>query len=267
MEDSYKIHEIEGLIQTIYLFEYKEKILLSDCACRADLSRIEDFIENKLNRSMNDIKLAVVTHMHPDHAGLARKLRDKYNILLATHYASDLWYSGFRGQLQHILDIFMAWFVSYKKNNPANRMWYPSKIKADYILRDGDLLPFFNDWKVVFTPGHTAHDISIYNINDLTIYIADVVLKINNKFLLPFPVTIPQLMEKTLKKLSKLPIKKILLAHGGVAEIENKENFFKPLIKQVYQKHKGVFLLFKYISMFPPCVKAWEKCLIADEQK
>ena len=179
MSNSYKIHEINGLIQSTYLFEYKDKMLLSDCVCRSDLERIENFVQQKLNRSMNDIKLAVVSHMHPDHAGLARKLRDKYNIPLATHYASDLWYSGFRGQLQHILDIIMAWFVSYKKNNPAKSMWYPAKIKADYILRDGDLLPFFNDWKVVFTPGHTAHDISIYNVNDLTIYTADVVLKIN----------------------------------------------------------------------------------------
>ena len=74
-------------------------------------------------------------------------------------------------------------------------------------------------------------------------------------------------MDKTLNKLSKLPIKKILLAHGGIAEIEDSKSFFKPLLKQVYQKHKGVLLLFRYISMFPPCVKAWKKCLIEDEQK
>ncbi len=263
--NSYKLHAIDGLIQTIYLFEYSDKILLADCACRADLNRIEDFIENKINRSMNDIKLAVVTHMHPDHAGLARKLRDKYDIPLATHYASDLWYSGFRGKLQHILDILMAKFVSYKKNNQTKLMWYPSKIKADYILKDGDKLPFFDDWEVVFTPGHTAHDISIYNSNNSIIYIADVVLKINDKFVLPFPVTIPKLMEKTLIKLSKLPVKEVIMAHGGQVKFQTSENFFKPLIKQVYEKHKGVFLLFKYISMFPPCVKAWEKCLITDE--
>lgn len=264
--DLYKIHQLDGLIQSIYIVEYQDKLLLTDCACRADLEKIEDFVENKINRKMTDIKLAVVTHMHPDHAGLARKLRDKYKILLATHYASDLWYSGFRGQIQHILDIFMAWYVSFKKNNPANRMWYPTKIKADYILRDSDKLPFFDDWKVIFTPGHTAHDISLYNVKDFTIYIADVVLKINEKFLLPFPVTIPELMEKTLNKLSKLTINKLLMSHGGIAEFKSSQIFFSPLIKQVYEKHKGVFLMFKYISMFPPCVKEWKKCLLNDEQ-
>ena len=73
-------------------------------------------------------------------------------------------------------------------------------------------------------------------------------------------------MERTLDKLSKISVNKVLMAHGGELEIESAETFFKPLMKHVYEKHKGVFLMFKYISMFPPCVKSWEKCIILDEQ-
>ena len=75
----YKIHEINGHIQSSYIIEYQDKILLTDCATKADLRKIEHFIHQDLGRKMEDIKLAVVSHMHPDHAGLANLLQKKYN--------------------------------------------------------------------------------------------------------------------------------------------------------------------------------------------
>jgi len=67
----YKIHEIQGHIQSNYIIEYQDKILLMDCATKADLKKIRKYIDGELGRKMEDIKLAVVSHMHPDHAGLA----------------------------------------------------------------------------------------------------------------------------------------------------------------------------------------------------
>ena len=256
----YKIHEIQGHIQSSYLIEYQDKILLMDCATRADLSVIENFVLSDLNRKMSDVKLAVVSHMHPDHAGLANKLQKKYKIPIIAHPSAQKWYSGFLGELQHFIDVLLAWYVSIKMKNPAKLMWYPSKLNPNYIATDGAKLPFFNDWQIIFTPGHTSHDISLYHKQSKTIYIGDVILKIKKKFLLPMPVTLPKLMEKTLSKLSELEIENMLLAHSGISIIKNSSNFFNGLKSLLSEKKKGVFALINLISFFPPCIRKSENC-------
>ena len=254
----YKIHEIKGHIQSTYLIEYKDKILLMDCATRADLLRIENYINNKLNRKMNDIKLAVVSHIHPDHAGLAKKLQKKYKIPILTHPNTNNWYNGFLGKLQHFIDVLLAWYVSIKMKNPVKRMWYSSSFNVDFKAIDNQELPFFNDWKVIYTPGHTSHDISLYNKENKTIYVGDVILNINEKSLLPMPVTLPNLMKKTLDRLSELEIDNLLLAHGGQIIMNNPVDFFQNLINQLNEKRKGIFALINLISFFPPCIKKLE---------
>ncbi len=256
----YKIHEIKGHIQSSYLIEYEDKILLMDCATRADLSKIENFVQKNIGRKMADIKLAVVSHMHPDHAGLANILQKKYRIPIIAHPAANKWYSGFLGGLQHFIDVLLAWYVSIKMKNPPKRMWYPSQIKPDFTALDGEVLPFFDDWQVIYTPGHTSHDISVYHKQYKTIYVGDVILKINEKFLLPMPVTLPSLMEKTLSKLSGLEIEKMLLAHSKQTMVSNKNLILDDLKKQLKIKKKGVFALINLISFFPPCIKDIENC-------
>ncbi len=257
----YKIHKIKGHIQSIYLIEYTDKILLMDCATRADLAQIKNFIENKLQRKMQDIKLAVVSHMHPDHAGLAKTLRNKYKIPLLAHPAATKWYSGFGGNLQHIIDVFLAWYVSVKQKNPPRRMWYSSKFKIDYLAKHGEKLPFFSDWQVIYTPGHTSHDISLYHQQTQIIYLGDVLLKIKNKYVLPMPVTIPDKMKKSLLELSQMNIKTVLLAHGGITQLEDAQNFFKGIINSLDNQNQKMPAFIRRISFFSPCIKNSENCI------
>lgn len=256
----YKIHQIKGHIQSIYLIEYPDRILLTDCATRADLDKIEDFIIQQLGRKMADVKLAVLSHMHPDHAGLATVLQKKYRIPVLAHPLANKWYAGFLGKLQHFIDVLLAWYVSIKMKNPAKRMWYPAIIKPDYIAKNNNNLPFFDDWQIVFTPGHTSHDISLYHKKSKTIYLGDAVLKIKAKFLLPMPVTLPKLMNNSLNVLAQMDISKILLAHGGIAIIEDSIKFFSSFEKQLNEKKKGVFAFINYISFFPPCIRNIDDC-------
>ncbi len=256
----FKIHQISGHIQSIYLVEYKEKLLLLDCATRADFNKIKDFIEKNLNRSFSDIKLAIVSHMHPDHAGLAGKLQNKYKIPVLTHPLAVKWYKGIGGNLQHTVDVFLAWYVAAKHKKPPRRMWYPAKVYADYLAEDNNPLPFFEDWKVIYTPGHTSHDISLYNPDTQTIYLADVVLHIKNKYVLPMPVTLPQMMKKTLNKLSGIKIKTILLAHGGQLTLDNSKQFFSNLSKMIDAHNENMPTFVKKLSFFPPCIKNIENC-------
>ena len=222
---NYKIHHLKGYIQSLYLVEYPDKLLLLDGGSRGDVTRIEKFITQTLNRNIDDLKLIVVTHLHPDHAGAAPHLRKKHNIPIAGHPELDYWYNGFFGFIQHLLDTIFAWYVASKSRNKLKRVWYQRSLKPDFELCDGQHLPSFEDWEIFCTPGHTTHDISIYNRKDKVIYIGDLAIKLGGKFNLPFPVALPNVMEESLNKVIELEIETILFAHGGIVEEDSKKVF------------------------------------------
>jgi len=109
--NNFTIHKIKGYIETIFVAEYKEKILILDGGCSCDSILVEEFITNELKRPMTDVKMNFVSHAHPDHAGGAPILRDKYKIPIAAHHEIDKWYAGFGGFLQQKTDIMLAGFV------------------------------------------------------------------------------------------------------------------------------------------------------------
>ena len=222
---NFKIHHIKGYIQSLYLVEYPDKLLLLDGGSRGDVTLVEKFITGTLKRNISDLKLIVVTHLHPDHAGAAPHLRKKHNIPIAGHPELDYWYSGFWGMIQHLLDTIFAWYVAKKSRNEYKRMWYQRALKPNFELYDGQHLPNFEDWSVIYTPGHTTHDISVYNKENRIIYIGDLAIKLGGKYNLPFPVALPNVMAESLDKVSKLNIKTILFAHGGIVEGDSKRIF------------------------------------------
>ncbi|MGB2081875.1 MAG: MBL fold metallo-hydrolase, partial [Psychrobacter sp.] len=60
-----EIVRLEGYIQSSYLAVYPDKIMLLDGCCRADVPMVLDYIERTLKRPITDLKVVVVTHMHP----------------------------------------------------------------------------------------------------------------------------------------------------------------------------------------------------------
>ncbi|MCK5824603.1 MAG: MBL fold metallo-hydrolase [Ichthyobacteriaceae bacterium] len=244
----YKIHHLNGYIQAIYIVEYNNKLLMLDGASRADAKKIEYFITRTLKRSMTDLKLIVVSHMHPDHAGAAPILRKKYGISIAAHHEIELWYNGFWGHIQHLLDVVFTWYVASKTRNKKKykRVWYHRSLIPDFKMHDGDSLPFFNDWQVVYNPGHTTHDISVYHNKNKVIYVGDLALKLGSKFALPFPVALLHKMEESLNKVNELDVETVLFAHGGV-ETERAKEVFTAVKKQL--KHYPP-KMFKFMKSF-----------------
>lgn len=100
-----KIHALDGYIQKIYLAEYTDKLMLLDGASRADISYIKKFITQELQRPFTDLTTVVVTHMHPDHAGAAHKLREITGCNIVSAKRDKDWYSGIDGFLMHLTDI------------------------------------------------------------------------------------------------------------------------------------------------------------------
>lgn len=225
-----KLHQISGYIQTILLAEYDDKLMLLDGCCRADVGLIANFITDTLKRPIHHLALIVVTHMHPDHAGGARKLRQISGCKLACANVGGEWYEGIEGKLMHISDILLTRWVANKMKKKQRWLWYPSRLKADIKLNDGDEIPNFTDWKVLATQGHTDRDLSLFHQPSNRVYIADLIVKTRKGFIPPFPIFYPNRYQNSLKKIAELNASSIILAHGGENTL-TAENFEQVLAK------------------------------------
>ena len=221
-----KLHHLDGYLQSFYIVEYEKSLLLLDGLSRQDIPILEKYIKDDLSRNMNDLKLIICTHPHPDHAGAANYLRNKYKIKVATHRDFNLWYKGLSGLLKHQIEIQLAHLSALLKGLKWEKLYYPRFINADILLEEGDLIPDFEDWYVIETPGHTNCDISLYHKQTKQVYVGDLFIMLNTKATAPIPVTYINTYKESLSKVIDLDTTNILLAHKGIKPV-NKEALIK----------------------------------------
>jgi glyoxylase-like metal-dependent hydrolase (beta-lactamase superfamily II) len=210
-----KIHVLKGFIQNIFLVEYPDKCMLLDGCSKADFASIESFFSEELKRPLSDLKVVLVTHMHPDHAGCAHYLRKVTNCKIVSCVKDKQWYEGLSGKLAHITDICLALWVAGKMQRRRQNIWYNPHLHPDIELSDQQLVPGFEDWQVFETPGHTDRDLSVMHTPTRRIYVADLIVKVKNELCPPFPVYLPDLYKASLLKLQKLKPHSVLMAHVG----------------------------------------------------
>lgn len=222
-QDSMKLHQLTGYIQTIYLVEYADKLMLLDGCSRADIPVVREFIEQQLKRPFSDLSLVVVTHMHPDHAGAANKLRKITGCKIAASNMPGQWYSGISGRLMHLGDIVAMRWVAKKKKRPIKHVWYSPTLVPDIYLADNSMLPGFDEWQVLHMPGHTDRDLSLLHLPSNKVYVADLFVKVRKGYIPPLPVFYPNRYKASLNRLKTLAPKAIWLAHDGEVCLEQTE--------------------------------------------
>jgi len=216
----FNIHSIHGYIQTTYLVEYKRGLLLFDSGTKADVDVILDYIKYTLKRPLDDLRLIVLTHMHPDHAGGANEIRRRTGAKIAAHPKINKWYRGLIGFFRHKVDLFLTLFVAKKLNKRLKNVSFKRRVKIDHLLKEGSSLPGFSDWSSLFCPGHTDSDLTLFNAKNSIAYIADNIIKTKRKYHRPYPLHQPKEYQLSLKRYLNLNIKTYLLAHGGVLKID-----------------------------------------------
>lgn len=224
------IVQLEGHIQTIYLAVYDDKLLLLDGCCRSDVPMVLGYIKQTLKRPITDLKVVVVTHMHPDHAGGAIAFKKATGCLIVSSRKNTQWYSGMNGRIMQGVDILMAHYVATRLNKQIKYLGYPRYLTPDVAVVDGDTLPYFDDWQVFETPGHTDRDLSIYHPDTGQIYTADLIIKLRHKYVTPIPIYIPRIYQSSLAKVKAINPKQVMMAHGGAHYIE--PEVFDDLIKR-----------------------------------
>jgi glyoxylase-like metal-dependent hydrolase (beta-lactamase superfamily II) len=204
-------------------------MLLDGCS-RADFQSLSDFFEKDLLRPLSDLKVVLVTHMHPDHAGCAHYLREKTGCKVISFDKGHQWYQGVKGRFAHVIDIALALWVAGKMKRPRKNIWYHPHLKPDITLCDQQVVPGFDEWQVFETPGHTDRDLSIMHIPSKRIYVADLIVKVKGKLSPPFPVYIPELYKASLLKLKALNVNSVMMAHVG--ELSLSDNDYEYLLNK-----------------------------------
>jgi glyoxylase-like metal-dependent hydrolase (beta-lactamase superfamily II) len=225
-----KIHVLKGFIQNIFLVEYPDKCMLLDGCSKADFKTLQTFFTQELKRPLTDLKVVIVTHMHPDHAGCAHYLRKVTNCKIVSCKREEQWYRGVKGRFAHAIDIMLALWVAGKMKRPRKNIWYPAHLHPDVTLGDSQTIPGFDDWQVFETPGHTDRDLSIMHTPSKRIYVADLIVKVKNKLSPPFPVYIPELYKQSLLKLQALQPNSVMMAH--VAELKLTDHDYADLLNK-----------------------------------
>lgn len=212
---------LEGHIQSIYLAVYPDKLLLLDGGCRPDVPMVLDFIRFDLKRPISDLKAVVVSHMHPDHAGGALRLKQATGCLIISSARLSPWYGGIAGRMMHLIDIGLAHYVAHRQKKPIKNLWYPAILNPDVLVSHGDNIPNFEDWQVIETQGHTDRDLSLWHQSTGQVYTADLIIKLRHKFVAPFPIYDPKVYIQSLQKIKALKPSGVLMAHGGKLFIDD----------------------------------------------
>ena len=255
----FTIHAVDGYIETLYLAVYADKVLLIDSGCMCDPPRIAKVMTRQLNRPMTQITLAVASHAHPDHAGGAHTLRKRHAIPVAAPREINRWYAGFFGAIQHKIDITLGYFVSWTLKYPFERLCFRRHLSMEHPLDDGDFLPGFEDWKVISTPGHTAHDIVLYHAETCTLYAADIILKIGTSYRPPFPVSMRSEMQESLKKIRDLKVSHLLMAHGGAEKINDFSAIIDIMLKELEKEVPPDLKRLEKLEGFSPVVRQYNQ--------
>ncbi|WP_201585007.1 MBL fold metallo-hydrolase [Psychrobacter sp. HII-4] len=216
-----KIVRLDGYIQSIYLAVYANKLLLLDGCCRADVPMVLAYITDTLQRPISQLKVVMVTHMHPDHAGGANALKKATGCRIVSAEKSRQWYAGIGGQMMHLVDTGLAYYVAHRQNRPLKNLWYPAHLHPDVTVSEGDKIPHFSDWLVLETPGHTDRDLSLFHLPSRQVYTADLIIKLRHKFVAPFPIYSPPAYTASLQKIKDMQPSNVMMAHGRELAIDD----------------------------------------------
>ena len=234
-DNEFTIHQVPGRIALITIVAYPDKILILDTGSKKDYQLIEAFFVDHLKRTMEAVKLIAVSHAHPDHSAGVFAFRKKFSLKIAGHPDIDKWYQGFGGRMQQMADVFFSHIAATQAGVPTHRFWFRGRTRPDFLLADNAPLPFFEDWRAIHTPGHTANHLVFYHACSQTLYVGDLLVKIHGKYHLPYGIPLPDRMRSSLEKIAALEIRTLVLPHGGIDTITDIRQVIEPLFAELDQ--------------------------------
>lgn len=254
------IHAFPGKITTLYAVQYPSgSVLLLDAGCACDKDAVVHHLK-ALGICEAGVKFVVASHAHPDHAGGASQWKRSGAYVAAPKginlwYAGPLGWVQHRVDMGLVLFVEAAasrspwsriWLVLGELFSPSAPVRFPRSLDYDYVIpvpspvasnaalsvlqplvgpgSDAEAaFPELAEWRCVPVPGHTDHMAALWHAPSRTLYAADALLHLPHQPCeLQPPVTIDfkALYVASVERLARLPVRNLLLAHGGSFRME-----------------------------------------------
>lgn len=136
-----------------------------------------------LGHGVADIRSVTVTHLHPDHMGMSKRIRDHSGATVALHHREQLainWLSTHASRSTRRSGV-LPWGIPPCLVDGLQQLAATTpdleNIRADRLLSHGDLLAIpGRTLEVVWSPGHTAGHICIVDAENSLFFSGDLVL-------------------------------------------------------------------------------------------
>lgn len=196
----WRLHEFPAAATNCYL----AGDVLIDTGRRWDRGRIFQEIEGR------SLSLVALTHVHPDHQGMAHAVCEARGIPLACHADDVAAMEGRRPINEPTLDTGITKFLTW--------LWQGPPHPVARVLREDDEVAGF---RVIHTPGHSRGHIVFFRESDRVAICGDIVRNISFLTLRPglreplpgLTYDIPE-NRRSIRKLAKLQPSLILPGHG-----------------------------------------------------
>jgi hydroxyacylglutathione hydrolase len=192
--------------------------VLFDAGRRWDRRRIFKQLEGR------ELSLVALTHVHPDHQGVAKDICESRGIPLACH-ADDVDAMEGRVPVSDTAQLASRLIV---------RFWQGPPHRVDRVLHEGDEVAGF---RVIHAPGHSPGEVIYFRDSDRVAICGDVIRNLNYATLRPEIKEPPEAFNvdtaenrRSIRKLAELSPSIILPGHGGaVTDIAAFERFAQKL--------------------------------------
>ena len=212
----WRLKEIPAPSINVYLAED----VLIDAGRRWDRRRIFAELENV------EISMLALTHVHPDHQGVAKDVCDARGVPLACH-ADDVEAMEGKRSMQEAAGGHLV-------NTVIRRIWQGPPHRVDRVLAEGDEVAGF---RVVHAPGHARGEVIYFRESDRVAICGDVIRNMSYATGLPGIREPPEIFtydpaenRRSIRRLAELEPSLILPGHGpAVTDIAAFERFVAAL--------------------------------------
>jgi glyoxylase-like metal-dependent hydrolase (beta-lactamase superfamily II) len=181
-----------------------------------------------LNTSLKQIRWLLLTHYHPDHSGLANRIKaasgaqvimhhDDWSILQSTVSSSEVW--NIHGMIPwaRSLGVPEPELEGFFEIASLGREFFPRGLEPDIILQ-GETNPVGDSGRLqaILTPGHTPGHICVYDRKNRLFFSGDHILVEITPHISPSHLTSRDQLEQyleALRKVQPLDVKLVLPAH------------------------------------------------------
>ena len=152
-------YQIQAIGARVTVLRAGEDVVLVDAGPMGSLKRVGNGLA-ELGLSLEQVKLVVLTHYHPDHSGGLGRLVEINGAKVAVHRLE----AGIVNGQERIPSPFRNPVVAAVTRPLLSPFYgfYGAQVKVDYLLEDGDPLPVDTEVSVIHTPGHTVGSVSLY---------------------------------------------------------------------------------------------------------